>query len=375
MKKTFWYGLALMALVIPLVSFSAEFRAGEQPSVAANERIQNDIYMSGGSVTSAGSVAGDIVAAGGSIFINGSVGADIIVVGGNITILSNVADDVRAAGGNIVIQGRVAGDVIAGGGQVTLGGPGVGKDVVIGGGSVRIDAPIGGSLRIGGGNIYINSPINGDITIDADKVTLGNAAVINGNITYKAREEMVKEDGAVVKGKVSFEPRVRKQISAALLVGLISIWVIGKFLALLLCALVIGLVFRRYSKEIIAKAVERPLLELGRGLVVFAALPALSALMFATVVGIPFGILGVVAFVALTLFAWIVTPIIIGSVAYRYFFKSELEISWKTILLGVFIFEVIGIVPLLGGLAQGLSMLIALGVIAAIKWRVAREWR
>lgn len=375
MKKIFWYGLAAVLFIVPLVSFSADFRVGEQPSVKANEHVPNDVYMAGGSVSTAGSVEGDLVAAGGSILVSGNVGADVMVAGGNVTILSNIADDVRAAGGNIVIQGRVAGDVIVGGGQVTLGGPGIGKDVVIGGGNVRIDAPIGGSLRVGGGNIYINAPITGNVIIDADKVTLGSSAVINGNVTYKARDEMKREDGAVVNGKVSFEPSARKQISPALISGLVPLWVLGRFLVLLACALVIGLVFRRYSKEVVAKAYEQPMLELGRGLLVFAALPVLSAIMFVTILGIPFGATGLAGFAVLSIFAWIVSPIIAGSVAYRYFFKHELAVNWKTILLGAFLFELAGAVPFIGNLAQYLMILISLGAIFAIKWRVLKEWR
>ncbi len=376
MKKTFWYGLAMMALIIPVAVFSAEFRAGDQPSVGLSERIDNDVYMAGGNVTSAGSVSGDLLVGGGSITISGEVGGDITALGGNIAILSNVGDDIRVGGGNITIQGKVAGDVIVGGGQVTVGGAGVGGDVIIGGGVVRIDAPVEGGLKIGGGNIYINAPIKGDIIIyDADKVTLGKSAVISSNIKYKAKEELTKEDGAVVSGEVSFEESKRKKVSPALFAGLITLWILGKFLILLASALVIGLVFRRYVKEAIAKAVTRPLLELGRGLVVFAALPVLSVLMLVTILGIPFGILGILAFMILIMFSWIVAPIILGSVVHHYYFKGETEVSWKTILLGVFIFQILCIVPLLGWLVRAFAVLVALGAIVAIKWQVAREWR
>ena len=375
MKKIFWYGLAAVALVVPMAAFAAEFRTGDQPSVREDEYITNDVYMAGSSVKSAGTVAGDVVVAGGSVTVSGDVGGDVIAGGGNITILSNVADDVRVGGGNIVIQGEVGGDLIIGGGQVTIGGPGVGGDVVIGGGVIRLDAPVMGSLRIGGGNVYINAPIAGDITIiGADKVTLGSAAVVYGNITYKAKAELTKEEGAVVNGTVNFEPIRSRQFSGAFVAGLASLFVLGKFLTLLACALVVGLIFRRYGKEAVLKAVESPLLEIGRGLLVFAALPVLSVIMFVTVVGIPFGVLGLVGFVALMMFAWIFAPIIIGSVVYRYFSKGEMDVSWKTILLGVFIFEVLSVIPLLGWLAQALAVLVALGVITAIKFQVAREW-
>ncbi len=372
MKKFFGYAAVSAMLLVPLVSFAAEFRAGDQPSVRTDERIANDLYIAGGSVTSAGDVTGDLVAGGGNIIISGAVGVDLIAGGGNVTILSNIGDDVRVGGGNIVIQGKVGGDVIAGGGQITLGGPGVGGDVAIGGGNIRIDAPIAGNAHIGGGSVYINAPITGDIQIEANQVTLGSKAVITGTMHYKANKELTKEDGAVINGTVTFEQRPQNTVPIA---AIISFWIIGKFLVLLVCALIIGLVFKRFSKTAITKAVEHPWAELGRGLVVFAALPILSVLACVTVVGIPFGALGLLSFMAILLLAWIVTPIIVGSVVYRYFSKRDWEVSWKTILLGVFLYSVVGIVPFVGWLAQALIMLLSIGVVAAIKWDAVRQWK
>lgn len=375
MKKYFGYVAVVAILVVPLVSFAAQFRTGDQPSVNAGERITDDVYIAGGGVTVAGSVVGDIIAAGGNVVVSGNAGADVMAAGGNVTILSDIADDLRAGGGSVVVQGKVGGDLIVGGGQVTIGGAGIGGDAVIGGGMVRIDAPVAGTLRIGGGKVYINAPISGAVTIEADELTLGSAAVLSGDLTYKATKQMVKEEGAVIKGKINFEPRAQRTVPAAAFGALFSLLVILKFFVLLVCALVVGLVFRRYSAAVVTRATARPMMELGRGLLVLVALPVLSVLALVTLVGIPFGVIGLLGFIVALLFAWIVTPIIVGSVAYQYLSKREWEVSWKSILLGTLIYTIAGVVPLVGGLAQCLLMLLSLGVVAAIKWETVREWR
>ncbi len=375
MKKSLQYGIALILLSIPLVSSAAEFRLGEQTSITQNERITDDLYLLGGNVTSAGSVVGDVLTGGGTIVISGAVTGDVTAAGGSITILSNITDDVRASGGSIVIQGSVGGDIIAGGGQVTIGGGGVGGDVAVGAGSVRIDAPIKGSVNIGGGSVYLNAPIAGNITVEADTLTLGSQAVINGTLSYKASKILTKEDGATVTGTVTFVERQKKSAQGIAPFALLSAWILGKILALLACSLVVGLIFKRYSNVLVRKVVEGPLLELGRGFVFFATLPVLSILAFVSLIGIPFGFLGLMSFVVALLFAWIVTPIIVGSVVYCYFSKSDWFVSWKTILLGVFLYSIIGIVPILGWLVQALLMLLALGAMVGIKWGVMREWR
>lgn len=367
-------GFAIAALLVPLVSFAAEFRVGNQPGTNSGERITDDLYMAGGTVTSAGSVTGDVVAGGGNVVISGEVSGDVIAGGGNVTILSNVADDVRAGGGNVVVQGKVGGDAVIGGGQITLGGPGIGGDVAIGGGVIRVDAPVSGDVKIGGGDVYLNSTITGNIQLEAEKVTLGSKAVINGTLSYKASKELTREEGAVTNGQVTFTPRETKAVAAGVAAALVSVWVVGKFLALFVCALIMSLLLRRWSTELVSRAVERPFLELGRGLIVFAAMPVISVLLLVTILGIPFGIIGLIGYVAVLMFAWIMTPIVVGSVIYQYFSKKW-EVNWKTILLGAFAYSILGVIPFVGWAVQLALMLIVLGAHAALKLEIARHWR
>jgi hypothetical protein len=66
----------------------------------------------------------------------------------------------------------------------------------------------------------------------------------------------------------------------------------------------------------------------------------------------------------------------VGSLAYKWMLKSaEYEISWKTILLGVAIYTLLGFIPFVGALAKCILFLIALGSMMKIKWAVAKEWR
>lgn len=375
MKFIYQCAIFVLALTVPVLSLAAEFRAGENVSIGREEKISNDLYMAAGSITSAGVVHGDLIIGGGNIVITGDVKADIIAGGGNVNILSNIGDDVRVGGGTVVVNGKIGGDLITGGGQISILGSGIGGDAVIGGGNIRIDAPVAGNLLVGGGNVYINAPIGGNVKIEAEKITLGKNAVISGNLAYRSSEEMVKEAGAIVKGRVDFEPLIKKSVSPKIFAAVFSAFLLWKFFALLVCGLVIGLLLRRYSNEIVALAVKRPLLELGRGVITLIVMPVASIFLLITLVGIPFGIAGLLGFVIIMIFSWIITPIIIGSIVYRYFSKKALEISWKTILLGVFLYMLLGFIPFIGSLARTLLILLSLGVISGLKLRVLKEWR
>ena len=375
MKNFFKYVVVMLLVAVPLISFAAEFRGGDQPSVKQDEKIVNDVYMGGGSVSSAGKVEGDLIAGGGNVIVSGDVTGDLIAGGGNVTILSNIGDDVRIAGGTLIVKSKIAGDLMMGGGQINVSGEGVGGDVAIGGGDVQIDAPIAGKLYIAGGNVYINAPVGGDVKIEADKVTLGSKAVITGNFTYKAKKELIQETGAVVNGLVTFDQKMDKKAGKAVFAAIFSAFIIWKFFALLACALVVGILLRRYSMETVSIAINRPFYELGRGLLVVIAMPIISVLLLITFVGIPFGILGLIGFVAMMMFAWITAPIILGSFVYKYFSKGELEVTWKTILLGVFLVTILGFIPFIGWLVCTLLTLLSLGANVALKLQVLKEWR
>jgi len=375
MKKILGYVLVSIMFILPTISFAAEFKTGENVSVGINEKIINDVYLTGASITSAGNVTGDLFTIGGNAVISGDVSADVIAGGGNITILSDIGDDLRVGGGTIVIGGKIGGDLLVGGGQVTVSGAGVGGDVAIGAGTLRIDAPIKGDLLIAGGDVYINTTIGGDVKIEAEKVTLGSGTIISGNVTYKSTKEMIMEEGAIIKGTIDFQPISKKSVSPFAFLAIFSTLFLVKFLTVLACALLIGLGLRRYIKDILNLATKNIFTKMGRGFMFIIIMPILSLFLLATVIGIPFGILGILGFIIVMIFSCIITPIILGSVVYGYFSKRELEVSWKTILLGVLLYMILGIIPFIGWLAQTLVMFTVLGSVVTFKWQIFKQFK
>lgn len=363
-------------LAVPLVSLAAEYRFSENPSVNADETIADDVYLGGGNVSSAGAIEGDLWIGGGSVVVNSAVSADLTAAGGNLSVLGAVGDDARVAGGNLLIQSRVGDDLHAAGGQVTVAGEGVGGDATIGGGMVRLDAPVTGDVMVGGGNVYLNSTVDGDVVVDAETLTLGSEANIAGSLLYTASSELTQEDGAVVTGETVFNertPSARPEPETVMAAGASAV-ILGQFLALLVSALLLGLIFNRFAVTLVQKATNRPFSSLGLGLVLLAALPVISVLLLMTLIGIPLGILGLISFVALMLVGWILVPIVLGSLLSNYFFKTGTAVTWKTILLGAVVYSLLGLVPLLGWLVQILALFMTLGAIVVVKWEVAREW-
>ncbi|MBI5457336.1 hypothetical protein HY971_01240 [Candidatus Kaiserbacteria bacterium] len=370
--------LLISALIIPAVVLAAEVRVGESPSFSSSETVKNDLYLAGGNVSSSGKVNGDLGIAGGTIIVSGPVSQDLAIGGGSITVTAEIGDDVRVGGGNIFLNGRVGNDVVVGGGQTTIAGAGIGGDVLWGGGMLRVDAPVGGDMQLAGGEVVINAPVHGNVSFKGQKLTLGKDAVIDGNLDYSAQKEATIEAGAVVKGKTTYEQQktATPAISGKGIIALLSLLFLGKFLALLVFALALGLFFRRYAEALVSNAITQPLLETGRGLIVLIVLPVVSVMLLVTLIGVPLGILGFLAFGILLLVASPLAAVIVGSVVHKWIFKpAEYQVAWQTILLGVAIYTVLGFIPLVGGIAKFVLILLAVGSMMKIKWDMAKEWR
>lgn len=377
--RTFAASAALLAslALVPTVGFAAELRGGNQTTVGKSEIINNDLYIAGSSVTSAGTIQGTLTTAGGTVLVTGSVSGDVNAAGGTLTLLGNVGGSLRVAGGNVTIGGPVQNDIVAAGGQIQITGGQVGRDVVVTGGTLRIDSPVMGNVRFMGGDLYINAPVAGNIEADAGKVTLGGAAVISGNLNYKAPQRVVMETGARVNGTVTYTPKASQgDFSKGALVGFVTFWIIAKLLMLLAGALIFGLILRRFTTEVVKKAFAEPLTEMGRGLVVLIVLPIVSVLLCITVIGIPFGVLGLLGFVGGIIVSSIAAPILLGSLLYKWMKKSaSYEVTWSSIALGVAAYFVCGLIPVIGWFVAFGFWLAAMGAIAKIKMGEMQAWR
>lgn len=370
-------GGLLLSVLIPSALLAADFRAAETPQVAKEEVVNDDVYLAGGSISSLGDVRGDLISVGGSMVLSGAVLHDLMAAGGNVSITSSVGDDLRVAGGNVTVQGSVAGDVVAAGGQLQFSGTGIGGDAALAGGTISIDTPIAGDLRVGGGSVRINAPVGGSIYAEVDSLTLGPKAVVTGNLNYRSPNEAKLEQGAAVQGKTEYAHReTPANVSKAGIATFLTFWFFMRFLMLLAGSLALGLLFRRYAHELTTMAAQRPLAEIGLGLVTLIVVPIVSVLLLATVIGIPLGMLGLIAFAGILVFTSLVAPIITGSLAYAALTKaSHYTVDWKTILLGAVIYFLIGYVPFIGWAAKLVLMVLSIGAMMHLKWGIAREWR
>ncbi|HAU07454.1 MAG: hypothetical protein UW46_C0006G0010 [Candidatus Yanofskybacteria bacterium GW2011_GWF1_44_227] len=364
-----------MALLLPAVALGATFTSGSNPTVGSSEIVSDDLYIAGSSVSVTGTIIGDLFAAGQSVLISNQVSQDLFSAGNNVVITANVDDDVKIIGNTVFIQGNVGGDAMIGGNQITVSGGQVGGDLLLGGNSINVEASVRGKARIAGALVYINSTVTGDIIVDATQLKLGPKAVISGNLTYRSPNEMSRDSEAKILGTVSYESKAMRNESRPIK-AFISFWLIMKALMMIVLVFLMGIMFRRYSVEAVETAFKSPWAALGKGFVTVIILPVISILLLVTVVGIPLGILGIISIVALSILSCALTPIFIGSLLYKWLTKkTNFDVSWKTMLIGVAAYIILWFIPFVGYAVISLFSLTAIGTAVSLKLRMIKELR
>ncbi len=371
MKKILVVLLAV-AIFVPAAVTAAVLKANGEISMRSSEVINDDVYVAGGSINTAATVVGDLVIAGGNLFLAGSTTQDVIAAGGTITVAGPVGDDARIAGGNLTLSGSVKDDVIIAGGQINIVSTSIiGGDLIATGGNIVIDGDVRGRVEVTGGNVVLNGLVTGTVVIRADKITIGEQAVVIGKVSYSSPQKAEIKEGSQLRGGVEF-----KQVQRASDVSTRGFGIVIKFLILAVTALLLQLLLGKIAVRITSDSAARPWRNLGIGFLALVATPIAAILLVATIIGLPLGILLFLAYAASLLFSCLFVPIFVGAVAWKYFKKSDMYIlDWKTALIGAFITVVFGAVPFIGGLFVFITLLIVLGALVQLKGEYLKKLR
>lgn len=208
-----------------------------------------------------------------------------------------------------------------------------------------------GSLMALAGEVAIGSSIKGNVKMAVGKLNLNKTATVDGNITYWSRLPLNYQKGALVKGQIiqkvsdgSFQEKMNrflgKSIPAYLLLKLAS------FVSLF----IIGLFLLKFSRPLMYESSQvlrtSPWKSLGIGIVAVVIIPIVILFLLITMVGIPLA----VNLLAIYLVHLYIVKIyaIFGLGIYVFKRKSNSLAPWLILLIGLFVYYVITIIPVVG---------------------------
>lgn len=342
--------VALVALAVALAALPGT--AAAQPVgdvvVGEDETVRGDLTSHAGTVVVKGTVEGDVTSHAGSVVVTGEVTGDVKSTAGSVTVSGVVGDDVTAQAGGVDVQsGALVGDDV----EATAG------DVTVAEG-----ATVEGDATALAGDLGIDGTVAGDATT-GETLRLGETATVGGDATYG--ESLDRAEGATVAGSLSEGESAGLTGFAVSLPDLPTLppALDGAYWAL--AGLVLGalllLVLPAFSAEVAETALGEPLRSGGAGALTLLVVPSVLVALLLSVVGIPVALGGGVAFWLAAWGALVYGEYVVGRWALE---QVDADSRWAALAVGVLGVELLGRVPVAGGVLKFAVLALGLGAVA-----------
>ena len=340
------------------------FSSGNTTTLQKEQIVNEDYFTTGGTVVVSGTVNGDVYVAGGNILINGTVNGDVLAAGGNVTVNGTVKGNVRVVGGQLVVGGTVEKNVSMAGGNITIEEPAkIGGSLTAAGGAISLLAPIGKGVTMGGNQLVLDNAIGGDVNVVAQKLDVSKNAKIAGTLNYWSSTKTTIPNGAVVKGVTyhhTAPAKSEEKKATPIIAGFNIIWEIISLMSAFVIGLLLIWLAPLYMKNISLTITTRLAQNLGIGFVAIILLPFVFIVLLLTIVGIPLAFIMLGAFLMFIFLNKIFISYAIGK-------KILPQKTVLALLLGLFIYGFIRMIPVIGGIWSFGALCIGLGAFMSMK--------
>ena len=365
-------GLLLGLLFLPRKGFaSTNFNTGNTPTLQKSETINQDYFTTGGTVVVSGTVNGDVYAAGGNILINGNVNGDVLAAGGNVTVTGTVSGNVRVVGGQLVVAGTVGKNVSMAGGNVTIEDPAkIAGSLTAAGGAISILAPIGKGVTVGGNQVTIDTSIGGDVNAGVQKLDVTSGSHIAGSLNYWSATRSTIANNVAVKGvmyhQVQMKPQEQQKAASAVFSGFGIFWGLISLISSFIIGLLLLWLVPKYMDSLSDIVVKKLGTSLGIGILGLILTPVIFIFLLLTLIGIPLAIILLLGFIIFVL---------VNKIFISYTIGRKLLPAQKTLglFIGLVIYSVISIIPILGGIWDFVALCVGLGAFMMMKKIVYTE--
>ncbi|MDJ1506450.1 hypothetical protein [Xanthocytophaga agilis] len=363
--------LSWLCVIVICQGYAMHIKYGD--TITINQPVYEDVYVAAGTVVINAPIHGDLIAGGGTITINDTIDNDILSAGGTIIFNGYVGDDIRCMGGRLHLLKSVAGDVVLSGGKLLINkGVIVGGSLLMSGGSATISGTVrqniqaafdsfvfnglvGKNVDFRGNKLQINGLINGKSILAANQIELGPNARFYGDVSYWNPDEKLDFKHTLKNAKAAFDPSLQVDTGRWHYLGFASslavLWYLGAALVLIVLA---EYLFDRTFRQAATLVVDQAGKSIGYGLLFFVAVPVSIALFFATLIGIPLGIIVLMAYLTVLVLSHVITSLVASQWLNRQYGLGSWKKS-KLIMasLGIFILlKVILSIPFLGWLVN-----------------------
>lgn len=241
-------------------------------------------------------------------------------------------------------------------------------DVVVVDGSIDVAGRVDGDVVAVSGPVRVAGTVDGSVSAVSDRVTLLPGARVTGDLRYGDERPLIARS-ATVGGEVSDESWADMTDFPWGVIGAVGWW-----LAVSVSTLVLGLVLVALAPRAADAAVDTARTRLGVSLAwgagLFFGLPLVAVVALITLIGIPLGVVLLLALIPLAALGYVTTGYLLGRALLK---DSPGRIA--TFLVGWGLLRVAAVVPFLGVLAWLAGIVVGLGVLLVTLWRTRAPGR
>ena len=330
--------------------------------IAEEQLIEGDYIKANNSILNKGKITGDFIVAGTNIEHQGVIEGDLIGAASEGRIAGIVKGDIRVVGNNIALEGAVSRNASIFANRIVQY-----KDSIIEGSihvfSSQLDLRgyIGGDVRGANQDTTISGTIKGNVYIHTTNLKLLSDALIEGNLIYVSEEEQ-QISPEQVKGRIEHRyptTATRRDFANQIQGAIKTASIFSKIVFLisyLLAGILLILAFKNPYRRAAALIQDRPWYSIGLGVSILICVPIVAIILMITVIGMPFGLIGLALYGILVYIAKIPVGIWLGSKIFR---GEERLIIW--FIIGTLILEAAKLIPYAGWLISFGALALGLG--------------
>jgi hypothetical protein len=231
-------------------------------------------------------------------------------------------------------------------------------------GTVNTLTVIEGNATLHGATVETIIIVSGTLALEEGTTVLGNVRSIESTVTQAEGVEIAGD----IKG-------VDAELIAlgAFLGPAALLFALGMFLASLVAGLLLAAIGSRQVRAAEVVIAAEPLKVFGVGLLGVIVIPIVAVVAVVTIVGAPLGIGILLGFMPLLAFVgFLVAGTFLGEELLGTRKEPAVARPYKGAALGIVLLQVIGLVPIVGGLATAVASMLGLGAILLLGWRTVR---
>ncbi|MFN7964198.1 MAG: polymer-forming cytoskeletal protein [Acidobacteriota bacterium] len=348
---------------------SMQMRTGADFVVETGEVVPGDAYVLAakrGRIS--GQIKGDLWLATPQADIDGTVDHDLNLTVSVANITGAVGDDLRVLASIFTLGGQVAGDAIIGAGTVSLDPQShiTGAVVVYFGGQVDIAGRIDGPVQINKtGSATIRGQINGDLTVICDQLDIEPGAKIAGNLTYSARKEAHVEPGTVAGTVTRTELEDLPENADGASPSFSPFWFTVEHVYFPIVSLIAGILMVVFFGRFVNASLGQANTGSGLGMSFGIGFVAILVMVMAGIVCcflLPMALAVWSLLGALFYFGGLIGKMLVGQWLLRPLLKRQIH-PILGLLLGVFVLEIVGFIPVIGVLAVMCAIFTGIGAV------------